>query len=63
MAPGSRSTAATVVTALVFSAIETLAVAPPPLLVMAGGSLALVMVTAIAWLSVLVPSETSTTTS
>ena len=56
--------AATVVTAVVFSAMLTPAVAPPPLLVMLGVlSLTGVTVTAISWLSTLVPSLTCTVTS
>ena len=52
------------VTAVLFSAIETEAVAPPPFEVMTGASFALVMVTAIACTSVPPsPSETVTCTS
>ena len=50
----------TVVTAVLFSATLTVAVAPPPFEVMTGASFALVTVTAIAWVSVSVPSETCT---
>jgi len=46
-----------------FSATFTVALTPPPLEVITGGSLTSVTVTAIAWLSVLVPSETWTVTS
>ena len=54
----------TVVTAVVFSATLTEAVAPPPFEVMTGAlSLTLVTVTAMAWVSVRVPSETWTVTS
>ena len=64
MAPASASLAVTVVTAVVFSAMLTAAVAPPPLELMTGGlSLTLLTVTAMAWLSVKVPSETCTVTS
>jgi hypothetical protein len=54
----------TVVTAVLFSATLTAAVAPPPFDVIAGAlSLTLVTVTAMSWMSVLVPSETCTCTS
>ena len=59
----SGSVAATVVTAVEFSATVTVALTPPPLEVITGGSSTSVTVTAIAWLSVLVPSETWTVTS
>ena len=63
LAPASGSVAVTVVTAVVFSATDTLAVAPPPLEVIAGASFWLVTVTAIACVSVSVPSEAWTITS
>lgn len=44
------------VTAVPFLAIETDALAPPPLVVMTGASLTLTMVKVIAWVSVCVPS-------
>jgi hypothetical protein len=54
----------TVVTAVVFSATLTAAVAPPPFEVMTGVlSLTPVTVTAMSWVSVLVPSDTCTCTS
>ena len=59
----SGSVAVTVVTAVVFSAIDTAAAAPPPLEVMTGASLTLVTVTAIACVSMRLPSETWTITS
>ena len=60
----SASVAVTVVTAVVFSATLTAALAPPPLLVMTGVlSLTGVTVTAIACVSVSVPSLTCTITS
>ena len=60
----SASVAVTVVTAVLFSATLTAAVAPPPLLVMAGGlSLTGVTVTAMTCVSVNVPSVTCTVTS
>ena len=60
---GSASFAVTVVTAVVFSAMETFAVAPPPLDVIAGASFASVMVTLSACESVPpLPSETCTVT-
>ena len=56
--------ALTSVTAVVFSATFTVAAAPPPLEVIAGGSLTLVTVTAIVWVSVPPrPSATCTVTS
>ena len=63
IAPASGSVAVTVVTAVVFSATEAAAVAPPPSDVMTGGSLTLVTVTAIACVSTRLPSETCTITS
>ena len=64
MAPGSASVAVTVVTVVAFSAMLIAALAPPPFDEIAGAlSLRLPTVTAIAWLSVLLPSETWTTTS
>jgi hypothetical protein len=64
VAPASASDAVTVVTAVVFSATLTAAVAPPPFELIAGVlSLTLVTVTAISWTSVLVPSDTCTCTS
>ena len=63
VAPASGSVAVTVVTAVLFSATETAAVAPAPLEVMTGASLTLVTVTAIAWVSIRLPSEACTTTS
>src|SRR3954469_21828466 len=62
-APASGSVAVTVVTVAVFSATLTAAVAPPPFDVIAGGSLTLVTVTAIACVSVVNPSDTWTMTS
>jgi len=62
--PASASVAVTVVTAVPFSATETLAVAPAPFEVITGAlSLTSVTVTAIAWVSVRAPSETLTVTS
>ena len=63
VAPASGSVAVTVVTAVVFSATEAAAVAPPPFDVMTGASLTLVTVTAIACVSIRLPSETCTITS
>ena len=54
--------AAAVATPFWFSVTLTEAVAAPPPLVMTGASLALLTVTAMAWLSVSVPSLTCTTT-
>ena len=51
------------VTARLFSATETAALAPPPFEVMAGASLTLPTVTAIAWVSMKLPSLAETTTS
>ncbi len=60
----STSVAVTVVTAVLFSATFRPALAPPPSLVITGAtSLTSVTVTAMAWLSVSVPSETCTMTS
>ena len=60
----SASVAVTFVTAVEFSATLTAAVAPAPSLVMTGAlSLVALTVTAIAWLSVSVPSLTCTVTS
>ena len=53
----------TVVTVEVFSAMEILAVAPPLLLVITGASLAFVIVTEMACVSVSEPSLTCTVTS
>ena len=54
----------TVVTAVLFSATLTAAVAPPPFEVMTGAlSLTFVTVTAMACVSVRLPSETCTVTS
>ena len=64
MEPASGSVALTSVTAVVFSATFTVAAAPPPLEVITGGSLTLVTVTAIVWVSVPPrPSATCTVTS
>ena len=63
VAPASGSLAVTVVTAVVFSAMLAVALVPPPPEVIATGSLVLVTVTAMAWVSVSAPSETWTTTS
>ena len=64
VAPASASVATTVVTDVPFSATLTAAVAAPPFEVMIGVlSLTLVTVTAIVWVSALVPSDTCTCTS
>ena len=57
--------ATTVVTTVPFSATDTAAVAPPPFELITGAAFSTtsVTVTAIAWLSVRVPSETCTVTS
>ena len=60
----SESVATTVVTAVPFSAMAMAAVLPPPFDMITGvPSLLFVTVTAMAWVSVSVPSETCTTTS
>ena len=68
MSPASGSVAVTVVTAVLFSATSSAAVAPPQFEVIAGGwfagaSFTSLTVTAIAWLSLSAPSETATVTS
>ncbi len=60
----SPSVAVPVVTAVVFSSMFRLALAPPPSLVKTGAwSLPSVMVMATTWVSVCTPSRTSTITS
>ena len=58
----SGSVAVTVATTAVPSAVEAVALAPPPPEVITGVSAALVMVTDRVWVSVRMPSETWTTT-
>jgi hypothetical protein len=60
--PASGSLPTTVVTAVVFSGMLTVAVALPPLLVMTGGSLTFVTVTATGWLVTSEPSDAWTVT-